>query len=161
MAKPATRPRGPLTWLNHLDLLPGDPSVMTSHDAVQSHGLVVTSSTTGDIAQGGGNKVVTMGVHTAPGYLITGVRVCYELSNARTFISQIRLAQTQLPPNTQLVMLDDGTDHTDPGPRCVNSTRTSIDPVNGAVTLDLRLNFGNTADRINILAVGLLLRKKP
>lgn len=160
MAERATRPRGPLTWLNHLDLLPGDPSVTTSHDAIQSHGLIVTSSTTGEIAQGGGNKTATLAVHTVPGYLITGVRVCYQLSNPRTFISQIRLAQTQHPPDTQLVLLDDGTNHTDPGPRCVNSIRTSIDPANGAVTLDLRVNFGNTADRINILAVGLLLRKK-
>ena len=160
MAERTTRFRGPVTWLNHLELRPGDPSVTTSHDAVQSHGLVVTSSTTGEVAQSGGNKVVTMAVHTLPDYLIRGVRVCYELSNTRTFLSQIRLSQTQLPPNTQLVKLDDGTDQTDPGPRCVSSTATTIDPAQGAVTLDLRVNFGNTSDQINILAVGLHLRKK-
>ncbi|MFL5798314.1 MAG: hypothetical protein ACJ77A_10325 [Actinomycetota bacterium] len=158
MAERTTSPRGPATWLNHLELRPGDLSVTTSHNAIQSHGLIVSSSTTGDIAQGGGNKVVTMAVHTLPDYLITGVRICYELSNTRTFISQIRLSQTQHPPNTQLVMLDDGTDHTDPGPRCVNSAGTSIDPAKGAVTLSLRVNVGNTSDRINILAVGLHLQ---
>jgi hypothetical protein len=147
-------------WLNHLDLLPGDPSVATSHDAIQSHGLVVTSSTLGDTAPGGGNKVVTMGVQGVPGYLITGVRVCYELSNPRSFITQIRLAQTQSPPHTQLVILDDGTNHTQAGPRCVDSKRASIDPNKGAVTLDFRVKCGDTADRINILAVGLRLRKK-
>jgi hypothetical protein len=152
--------RGPIMWLNHLDLLPGDPSVTTRHEWVQSHGLVVRSSTTGEMAPSGGNKVVTMGVQVPPGFLITGVRVCYELSNARTFISQIRLAQTQAPPGTQLVILDDGTDHTQPGPRCVDSARTTIDPGKGAVTLSLRVNFADTADQINILAVGLRLRKK-
>jgi hypothetical protein len=101
-----------------------------------------------------------MGVQGLPDYLITGVRVCYELSNPRSFISQIRLAQTQAPPGTQLVMLDDGTNHTQPGPRCVDSERTSIDPNKGAVTLGLRINFDDTGDRINILAVGLCLRKK-
>ena len=43
-------------WLNHLDLLPGDPSVFTSFNAVQSGGLVVQSNTTGDIAQGAAIK---------------------------------------------------------------------------------------------------------
>jgi hypothetical protein len=161
MAEESKGPRGPVTWLNHLELRPGDPSVATSHDAIQSHGLIVTSSTTGETSPGGGNKVVTMGVHTIPGYLITGVRLCYQLSNARSFVSQIRLSQTQHPPNTQLVMLDDPTDRTDPGPRCVNSQTTSIDPATGAVTLDLRVNFGDTADSINILAVGFHLQPKP
>jgi hypothetical protein len=59
-----------------------------------------------------------------------------------------------------LVILDDGTNRTQPGPRCVDSKRTSIDPNKGAVTLNLRVKFGDTADRINILAVGLRLRKK-
>ena len=48
------------------------------------------------------------------------------------------------------------TNDTDPGPRCVNSTRTTIDPAKGAVTLDLRVNFGDVRDRINILALSIL-----
>ena len=156
----AASPRGPVMWLNHLDLLPGDPSVMTSHNWIQSHGLVVTSSSVGDTAPTGGNKVVAMGLQALPDYLITGVRLCYELSMPRSFITQIRLAQTQVPPATQLVMLDDATNHTQPGPRCVDSTPTKIDPRKGAVSLSLRLNFADTSDQITILAVGLRLRKR-
>jgi hypothetical protein len=156
------RPRTPsqqfTMWLNHLDLLPGDPSVTTSFDAVQSHGLILQSLTTGEIAPGGGNKVVEMGIDVPPTFMITGVRVCYQLTNPRSFISQIRLAQTQDPPGTQLAMLDDGTDQTNPGPVCVDSEDTSIDPSAGAISLSLRLNFGDTADQITVFAIGLRLQ---
>lgn len=155
--------RPTVMWINHFDLLPGDPSVTTSFNAVSSGvgggltGLVIQSSTTGENATGGGNKVVHMGLQVQPGFLIKGVRVCYELSNKRSFISQIRLAQIQNPPQSAIVQLDDGTDQTNPGPICVNSTATSVDPSVGEVLLSLRVNFGNTADKIVVRALGLLL----
>ena len=150
-------------WINHFDLLPGDPSVKTSFNAVNSGvgggltGLVIQSSTTGDEAQGGGNKVVHMGLQVPPGYSIRGVRVCYELSNKRSFISQIRLSQVQNPPQSAIVMLDDATDQTNPGPICVDSAATSVNPSLGEVLIDLRVNFGNTADKIVVRALGLHL----
>ena len=102
-------------------------------------------------------------VHTAlqvpPDYLIKRVRVCYELSNSRSFISQIRLSQLQNPPSQATVMLDDATDHTNPGPICVASADTTVDPGLGAVELDLRVNFGSTDDRITVLALGLVLTR--
>jgi len=146
-------------WINHLDLLPGDPSVLTSFNAVQSGGLVVRSTTTGEIAQGGGNKVVHTALQVPPDFLIKRVRVCYELSNSRSFISQIRLSQLQNPPSQAIVKLDDGTDHTNPGPVCVASADTTVDPGLGAVGLDLRVNFGSTADSIVVLALGLVLTR--
>ena len=162
--KPLQRRAKPtVMWINHFDLLPGDPSVTTTFNAVTSGvgggltGLVIHSSTTGEIAQGGGNKVVHMGLQVPPGFLIKGVRVCYELSNKRSFISQIRLAQVKTPPQSATVLLDDGTDQTNPGPVCVDSAATSIDPGAGEVLLSLRVNFGNTADRIVVRALGLLL----
>ncbi len=150
-------------WLNHLDLLPGDPSVKTSFAALQSltgglSGLNIKSTTTGDTGIPGGNKVVEMGVPTIPGYTIVGVKVCYELSSPKSHITQIRLSQLQNPPSTALVMLDDGTAHTNKGPVCVTSTPTSIDPQKGAVRLSLRLDIGNTADVIVIRGVGLILK---
>jgi hypothetical protein len=148
-------------WINHFDLLPGDPSVTTTFNAVSSGlgltGLVVHSSTTGENASGGGNKVVHMGLEVPPGYLIKGVRVCYQLSNKRSFISQIRLAQIQTPPSSALVKLDDATDQTNPGPICVDSTPTTVDPSLGEVLLSLRVNFGNTSDIIVVRALGLHL----
>lgn len=150
-------------WINHFDLLPGDSSVTTSFDAVSSGvgggltGLVIKSSTTGENGQGGGNKVVHMGLEVPPGYSIRGVRVCYELSNKRSFISQIRLAQVQNPPQSAIVRLDDGTDQTNPGPICIDSTATTVDPSLGEVLLSLRVNFGNTSDKIVVRALGLHL----
>jgi hypothetical protein len=152
-----------ILWINPLVMLPGDPSVQTSFNAVSSgvggglSGLVIVSSTLGDTAASGGNKVVEMGVQVPPHYRIVGVRTCYELSNARSFISQIRLAQVQDPPSTAIVQLDDGTDLVGVGPSCVNSQPTSIDPAAGAVFLSYRLKTGNTADRIVLRAVGLRL----
>jgi hypothetical protein len=157
----AIPPKKMIMWINHFDLLPGDPSVTTSFNAVSSGlgltGLVVHSSTTGENASGGGNKVVHMGVQVPPGYLIKGVRVCYQLSNKRSFISQIRLAQIQTPPSSAVVKLDDGTDQTNPGPICVDSQPTTVDPSLGEVLLSLRVNFGNTSDIIVVRALGLQL----
>ena len=166
-SKTKQRPTGAnqkaIMWVNHFDLLPGDPSVKTSFNAINSGvgggltGLVIESTTTGENAQGGGNKVVHMGLQVPPGYSIQGVRVCYELTNRRSFISQIRLAQVQNPPQSAVVLLDDGTDQTNPGPICVDSTATSVDPAAGEVLLSLRVNFGNTADKIAVRALGLHL----
>src|SRR5437867_9545778 len=98
------QPQTGIMWINHLDLLPGDPSVQTSFNAVNSgvggglSGLIIGSSTLGDEADGGGNKVVETALEVPPGFKIIGVRVCYENSNPRSFISQTRLAQVQNPP---------------------------------------------------------------
>jgi len=149
-------------WINHLAFLPGDPSVTTSFNAIQSgvgglSGLDIHSSTTGENAQGGGNKVVEVGLQVPPGWRIRRVRVCYQSTNARTFISQIRLAQVQNPPSSASVLLDDGTDLTNPGPICVNSAATNVNPATGEVLLSLRVNFGSTSDIIVLRAVGLQL----
>jgi hypothetical protein len=161
-AQPPSR-KETVMWLNHFDLLPGDPSVTTSFNAINSGvgggltGLVIHSSTTGENAQGGGNKVVHMAAEVPPGFTVRGVRVCYELTSKKSFISQIRLAQVQNPPASASVLLDDGTDLTNPGPVCVNSSPTSIDPGPGALLLSLRVNFGSTADKIAVRGLGLLL----
>lgn len=154
-------------WINHFSLLPGDASVTTTFNAVSSGvgtgltGLVVHSSTIGNTGAGGGNKVVQTAVQVPPLYTIRGVRVCYELSNARSFITQIRLSQVQNPPATASVLLDDPARRTAVGPVCVNSASTSVDPAAGAVLLNLRLNFGATSDRIVVRGLALLLAPKP
>jgi hypothetical protein len=84
---------------------------------------------------------------------IKGVTVCYELSDARSFISQVRLAE-ELEPPTATVMHDDPTDLTSTTAECVESAVADYQP-DGAVTLSLRLNFGNGGDRIYIGAIGL------
>ena len=159
-----------LLWIDHLGMLAGDPSVSVSFNAINSgvggglSGLIVESSTLGEDAEGGGNKVVETAVQVPPGYLVDGVRVCYEYSSAASFISQVRLAQVQDPPDTASVLLDDGTDLLDPGPVCVDSAAPfaeTIDPAPGALLLSLRVNFGDTADRIVVRGVALHLTADP
>jgi hypothetical protein len=151
-------------WIDHLSLLAGDPSVRVSFNAVSSgvgsglSGLIIQSTTVGDTGASGGNKVVSTAVEVPPRFKVTGVRVCYENSNPRTFIDQVRLAQVQNPPSTALVLLDDPTHLNHAGPICVDSGSTSpIDPQAGALLLDLRVNFENTADRIVVRGLGLHL----
>lgn len=154
-----------LMWINALDLLPGDPSVHTAFNAVNSgvggglSGLIVTSDTLGSVATGGGNKVVEKGLSVPPGYDIAGVRVCYELSNPRSYISQIRLAQVQTPPSSATVLLDDATPLNAGGPTCATSQPANIDAAAGPVLLSLRLAYGNTADRVVIRGLALSLRR--
>lgn len=152
----------PIQWVNHFDLLSGDPSVVsTSANSTTSGvgngltGLVITSSTQGESDSLGGNKVVHMALDLPRKTKIEGVRVCYELTSSRSFISQIRLAQVQDPPSSALVLLDDGTDLVDPGPICLDSAPTLIRSRNGSVLLSLRVNFGDVNDKIVIRALGL------
>ncbi|MDQ6614028.1 MAG: hypothetical protein M3083_04610 [Actinomycetota bacterium] len=158
---------GTVMWLDHLDLRSGDDSVTTSFNSTTSgvggglSGLVIESSTTGDIGNSGGIKVVSMALEVPPGFTVEGVRICYELSSAGSFIDQVRLAQVQDPPSSAVVLLDDPTALTDPGPICVDSAMTSIDPAAGALLLDLRVNFGDPADRIVVRGLGLHLLPKP
>jgi len=172
-----TRPQNALMWINHLDLVGGDTDVVTNHPTYNSttsgvggglSGFVIESATAGDVSVSGGNKVVEKGLEVPPGWLIRGVRVCYELTNPRSFITQIRLAQVQPIPGTAVVLLDDGTDHTDPGPVCVDSTLlpagSEIDPSAGSVRLSLRIfvdaaGVFTAGDKIVVRALGLHLLK--
>jgi len=153
-------------WLNHYALLPGDDSVQVTYNSTSSgvggglSALVVHSTTLGDWGNSGGIKVVEMAVQVPPRHDIVGVRVCYELTSANSFISQIRLAQVQNPPAFAYVLLDDGTDLVAVGPACIDSQATMIDPEAGPVLLDLRVNFGSVSDRIAIRGVGLRLKPK-
>ncbi|MGR8951371.1 MAG: hypothetical protein ACU83V_03015 [Gammaproteobacteria bacterium] len=160
---------GQIKWVNHFDLLPGDDDLITSHKSTSSGvgggltGLVITSTTPGENFAGGGNKVVHMALELPKQTKINGVRVCYEYStNSSSVISQIRLAQVQNPPSSAVVMLDDGTDQTDPGPVCVNSTlvKPAIKAIDGPIILSLRINSGANfaTDKIVIRGLGILVK---
>jgi hypothetical protein len=162
-----------LMWINHLAFLAGDEDVVTSFNATTSgvggglSGLIIRSTTAGENSNSGGNKVVEAAAQVPPGWLVRGVRVCYELSNSGSFISQIRLAQVQDPPATANVLLDDSTDLTGVGPVCADSAQlpagSEIDPSAGSILLSLRVNFdasgiiGVGNDRIVVRGVGLHL----
>jgi hypothetical protein len=156
-------------WVNHFDLLSGDPSVTLTSSLSTNSGvgggltaLVITSNTTGDRDSFNGNRVVQMALELQPKTRIVGVRLCYELSDpgpSGSYIEQIRLAQIQDPPSSANVLLDDATVQDASGPTCVNSALASpaIKAKNGSVLLSLRVNFSNSSDKIAVRAVGLLV----
>jgi len=155
------KPKLSLTmWVNHLSLLPGDESVVTSFSAISPgvgsglSGLAIQSTTTGDT---GGDKVVEKSLDIPPGFLVKGVRVGYENSNARSYITQVRLAQVQNPPARAVVMLDDATPLDTAGPAFADSAATTIDPAAGPLLLSLRMNFADTSDKIVVRGLGLHL----
>lgn len=158
-------------WINYLGFLSGDTSVLTTtyrstNSGVGSGlgGLVIQSSTVGAVDSFGGDKFISTGLEVPPHFSIAGVRVCYEWSaGATSHITQIRLAQLQNPPSTALVKLDDATIQPSLAPVCVDSTTlaTPLDASLGQVTLDLRINTGNIADKLVLRGVALHLVPTP
>jgi len=152
-------------WINHLDLVPGGAEVQTLYSSVNSgvgsglSGLIVMSTSLGEVFTTGGDKLIEKGLDVPPNYKITGVRVYHELSSAASFISQVRLSQLQNPPSTASVVLDDGTDLASVGSVCVNSAATSVDMTLGEVRLALRVYLGSLTDKIIIRGLGLLLQR--
>ncbi|HYA66064.1 MAG TPA: hypothetical protein VEE84_05210 [Burkholderiaceae bacterium] len=157
-------------WVNHFDLLSGDPTVtFTASPSTTSGvgggltGLVITSNTVGNTDSLNGDKVVQMALELQPSTTIFGVRLCYELSDpgsTGSYIDEIRLAQIQNPPSTALVLLDDATPQDANGATCVNSALASppIESKNGSVLLSLRIQTGHTSDKIVVRALGLLVK---
>lgn len=84
---------------------------------------------------------------------INSVTLCYQLSNAASYISQIRLIEMTAPP-TASIQLDDPTDLTSTTSTCITSAPAGLVPA-GTITLSLRLNFASTTDVITIGGVGL------
>jgi len=156
-----------IQWLNHLELLPGDPTVTATQ--FQQHpsfgtnveGLVITSSTTGDVDSNGEDKFVSMALATPKETRIKGVRLCYELSDpgaSGSFIEDIRLAQfNNTDASTASVLLDDGIVRDASGPTCVTSKSPLISAGKGTIVLSLRTNFASTSDQIGVRALGLLV----
>jgi len=145
-------------WINHLDLIPGDTSVtQTSFTSTLDWGLVIQSTTLGVVDSYGGTKVVAKALQMPSSPTIMGVRICYYLSNIRSFVAQVRLAQAQ-SPDFVLVLLDSRLPNDNPGPVCIDSDPafTPIDPSLGTLMLYLAVNFGDTADRITIRSLGII-----
>ncbi len=145
-------------WINHLDLRTADATLQMSVSSgaqFVSDSLIIGSTSVGD------KKWVVKALEVPPGYNVTGVLFCYQLSTPKSFISQIRLGQLQDPPVNWLVLHDDATGWTSAKPVCEKSaigSGPSIDSWKRTVTLSLRLNFNNTNDKIAIIALGLLLK---
>jgi hypothetical protein len=146
-------------WINHLDFLPGSTDVVAEYNTatVRGGGLEITAAVIG-------KSFVQQGLQVPPGYLVNGVRVCYE-QTGRSHIDQVTLLQLQNPPDSIGAMLNDDItfNNSDPGPVCVDSLPPTdpIDPSLGALSLRVGVNFADTTESIVILGVGLLTVPDP
>src|SRR5215472_12018214 len=132
-------------WLSSAAFVTGDPDLHISYPFVSHPNTIVTSTATGDL------RWISMGLPLPPAAIISGVTVCYQISNPdpqtppASFISQVRLAE-MTKPDKAIVRHDDATDLKSTSPDCYTSTVSPFAPT-AAVTLSLRLNFQNTTDR--------------
>jgi hypothetical protein len=87
----------------------------------------------------------------------TQVIVCYKVDNAASYISQVRLSMSTIPP-TATVMYDDGTDLTSTTGACRSGMIVSGIAIKGEMTLSLRLNYASPNDAIDIGSVGIVVK---
>ena len=135
-------------WLSPTEYVTGDLSLKISYPSVtHSNTIVICKNDPGDF------KWISMGLPLPPNVRIKQVQICYQVSNPQSFISQVRLAEMSAP-NQVIVRHDDPTDLKSTSPTCYSSNVGGYAPI-AAVTLELRLNFWNTADQILLGAVGV------
>ncbi len=150
---------GDITWLDHLAMRPTEPELTVSQGSNHTGlglgqvGLVVNSSTIGDTYANGSNKTIVLEVAGVTSSL-SGIQVCSNSSNPRSFVSQIRVAEAQ-GDGSYLVRLDERIDPTDMSPVCLTINRR-FDTHAQPLSVSLRLTFGDVSDQIAILGVALL-----
>jgi hypothetical protein len=138
-------------WLSPTDYVTGDSSLRISYPSVSHHSTIVTSKKTGDF------KWISMGLNLPDNITIEELIICYQVSNARSFISQVCLSE-MATPDQALVRYDDPADLQSTTPVRYRSIVGGIVRTPGnALTLQLRLNFRNTADKISFGAVGVVI----
>ena len=137
-------------WVSPTDWVSGEATLRINYPSVERPATEITTTARGDL------KWVFLGLHLPPCTEIKAVRINYQVSNSRSFISQVRLTE-MTTPDRALVRHDDPTDLTSVNPTCYVSEVANL-RAEGAMTLALRLNFGNRADKIILGAVGVDLR---
>jgi hypothetical protein len=135
-------------WTSAIGAITTDPTVGLVRGQFGDT-LEVYSSTLGDL------KWINFPLFLPSDRAIKKVLVCYQLTSSLSFISQVRLSEETLPPSA-LVVHDDGTDLTSTSATMYESIVGNLG-INGALTLSLRLNFGDTNARIKIGALGIVL----
>lgn len=137
-------------WISPTDWVTGDATLRINYPSVAHPATEITTTARGDL------KWVFLALRLPPCTEIKAVRVCYHVSNSRSFISQVRLTEMKTPDQA-LVRHDDSTDLTNVNPTCYVSEVPNL-RAEGAIALALRLNFANRSDKIILGAVGVDLR---
>jgi hypothetical protein len=124
----------------------GGTLTMSSPSGDEQH---VTSDKVGDL------QWVDLPLQLPNSAKIKRVITCYKVDAPTSFISQVRLTTSTVPP-TATVVYDDPTDLTSTVGACRYGTSVSPIPINGEFTLALRLNFGSTQEAIDLGAIGIV-----
>lgn len=139
-------------WLSPTEYVSGDPSLKVSHPFLNHPNTIVTLVNKKDV----GLHWISMSLPLPPNVDVQEVIVCYQVSNAQSFISHIRLVE-MTTPDKALVRYEDSTGLKNNTPVCYSGRVGGFVPV-AAVTLDLGLEFQSTNDRIMLGAVGVKIQ---
>jgi hypothetical protein len=131
--------------MNGIGFVSGDPTLKLNQPQVSHPSIRINCSIAGDL------KWIYLPLPLNRGDIIKGIKISYKNSNARSFISQIRLAD-MVGPDIAHVKHDDPADLLATSVSTKTSTVANV-PVNGSMVLELRLNYSNIADTIEIGAV--------
>jgi len=136
------------TWIGSSNWKSTDDLVINAPDTEHPN-TMVQSPTTGD-----SSWIYLTGLPLSSELFLSSVKVCYQVTNSASFISQIRVTRMTKVVST-LVIHDDATDLTSTTPTCVTSTFDSPQDAqtNGAMQLALRLSVADTSDSFLIGAV--------
>jgi hypothetical protein len=138
-----------LMWQSPTDYVSGDSSLSLAYAWAAHPYTVVTCVAPGDL------KWITMGLHLPQNCKIETILICYQLSSATSFVSQIRLTEMDTPDQATVIH-DDPRDLQSVSPTVFSSDVGGKVPAPGkTVELGLRLNFQNLGDEIRLGAVGI------
>jgi hypothetical protein len=149
-------PEATLLWINHLGLMADPADGLSVSQATAplggASGLLI-HATIGAVA----DKGLEVGLQVPPGYKISKVNICYQVSGTSS-ISHINLSQLT-SASTAANVLTDTTAKTSTTATCVDSAAavTPVDPIGGPVRLNIGVSFANIIDQIVIRAIGLYL----
>jgi hypothetical protein len=107
--------------------------------------------TAGSVVSESDFQWIQLGLSVPDEITIREVVVCYQVITAQpnsTYISQTRLTE-MTTPNVATVRHDDPTNLTSTAPLCYTS-KASPFTVHGTITLELKMVFGSTSDKILI-----------
>jgi hypothetical protein len=135
-------------WISPTGYVSGDNTLQIDYSSVTHPNTIIRCT-----KLGGAPKWISMGIPLSSGATITGVTICYQVSNARSSIAQVRLTE-MTTPDTAIVRYDEATTLNSTAPVCHTGKPISFSPV-AAVSLELRLEFANLADQIVLGGVGV------
>jgi hypothetical protein len=140
-------------WINHLDFVPGDSAVQTA--TAPGGGLTIQTIPQIPLVYGG---KVEKGLEVPPGYLVTGVRVCYTTVYSGS-ISEISITQLWDSTAAVTVPLHQLAVLTNPVFACADTTAAAlINQDNGPLRLTFGVSLPMPNDAVVLQGVGLYLR---